>query len=148
MKIKIENFKEQIKDNISNINYIEVVLKKILIMSWIWWFFPEILYLIAGIEERPNILEDPVLFIVTRAITLIVTATIIKKIIVPKIIEKRIIPKIIGSLKKSIQQHNNILNLVVSIIIAKFSSFNAISLFIAIYDTSVINFMSNNIGLS
>jgi hypothetical protein len=67
---------------------------------------------------------------------------------VPKIIEKRIIPKIIGSLKKSIQQHNNILNLVVSIIIAKFSSFNAISLFIAIYDTSVINFMSNNIGLS
>ena len=146
MRIRIKNLKEQINNNISNINYLEVVLKRILIMSWIWWFFPEILYLIAGIEERPNILEDPVLFLVTRAITLIVTTTIIK-IIVPKIIEKRIIPKIIDSLKKWIQQYNNILNLVVSIIIAKFCSFNAISLFIVICNISVINFILNNLGL-
>ena len=145
MKIRIKNLKEQIKYKVLNVNYLEVVNKKILILLWIWYFFPEILYLIAGIEEKPDPLIDPVSFLIVRAISVILTRVIIR--IVSKIIEKRIIPKIIDSLKKWIQQHNKILSFVVSVIIAKFCSFNVISLSIAIYNTPVINFILKNLEL-
>lgn len=80
---------------------------------------------------------------------MIISSWISRRYIVPKV-KERVVPKVIStldSLDKLIPQHmKQKFNYVVLIITVKFCSFNPIILFKAICNTSVIDFMFNNLS--
>ena len=131
-----------LKKKLSKINFIQHFITVIVIMFWVLWILPWILLLLVGIENRPDIQENPHEWLLLRAISMFITKIIIKKHIVPKImiiikifegkvLEIMHLSKIkIDSLKKSILQHEQILNLVVSCITAKLINLGLFSSYI------------------
>lgn len=82
---KIENLIQNLKELIKN-KYQRIVVRGTLRFSWVWFWFPSILYLIFGVEERPTLFEDPFTFLFYRVLSVFLTKTIIDKWLVPKIL--------------------------------------------------------------